>query len=451
MLPLLFLLACKGGDSDDLTEPVPTTDSTVSTDTSGLTGDTASLPPAPCSPTTNALRFDCDVDGTLRWWPADDPAQVREAVADGSYRIWGLRANVDTIVELPDGTLTFVRPGPLPPQLLASTALASGTASTPIAIPTPCEGRDLVVLDEQGRLVWYESFQAAVSAIDITPDGTFLVLIGGTRLIEVDVFGNALLNVADFEHPLHHDVSRDEAGNTYALFAHAIEHEGVEYVLDGLYVVDRAGSTVAEWFLADHLPDGTLFPDDRGQYWQGRFPDAVDFSHANSVEVSPDEGLVLSFRWLHGVLKLTGDPTSGDFGALEWVVSAPQGDLPSDFELSGTDPAFDGQHHATLDDQGRLWLFDNGADDEPSRGLRFELDGDTAEVSAAWSLERHCPIQGGAYPTADDGVLLTCSGPGEVREFGPGQSVPRFELDLSCDEGRSHLVNRAVPVEKWGP
>ena len=455
MWTLLFFLACSG-DGSDVTEPDPSTPTgdTGDTDTAtppptGTTGDTAEVPTGWCAPTTNALRFDCPATGTLRWWPADDPTRVHTAEADGSYIIWGLRSDVDTLVELPDGSLTRVVPGALPQRIDDALMLATGTASSAMALPNPCEGQDLLVVDDEGRLVWYEEFQAGVAAIDITPDGTFLVLIGGARLIEVDVHGNALLNVADFEHPMHHDVSRDDDGFTYALYAERVSHEGDDYVLDGLYVLDRAGAIVDDWRLYEHLPAGTLVPGERGFYWEGKFPGAIDFSHGNSVEVAPDGGLMLSFRWLHSVMKVTGGATTPGFGTVEWALAAPQGDLVSTYQLIGDDPRFDGQHHATLDEQGRVWLFDNGEGDDVSRAMRFDLDGTEAPVGATWDHTDACPVQGAAYPTADDGVLLSCSTHGEIRELGPSETTARFSLDLACATGRTALLNRAVPIDDW--
>jgi len=443
----VLFLGC-GGPSDDGSSPPPspqpaTADTAASTTD---TIDTAEVIDGLCTATGNALRFTCPGSGSFRWWPQGEPERARAVDADGEALIWGVPVGTPTIVELPDGTRTVVEPGALPQRLLGMRAEATGSGQTrAVALPNPCEGKDLVVLDGLGRLIWYEELQAPVAAIDATPTQTFLVLVGGSRVLELDMTGDGLLNVADFERPLHHDLTRDEAGYTYVLNAEAFPWDGTDYVLDGLYVIAPDGTTTT-WDLFDHIDPAILDPSPRGYYWAGRFPGAVDFSHGNSVEASADGGLTLSFRWMNAAIHLVGDPTDPSFGEVDWVLSS-QGDLPTDFALVGPDPAFDGQHHVSVAADGTVWMFDNGIDDEPSRGIRFALGSDEATELDAWRLERHCAIQGSAYPTDDEGVLLTCSQSGEVREFGPASLTPRWQLDVACDTGPRTLLNRVVPVD----
>jgi len=447
MWTALLLFACSGSSSDGPSD-APPTEPTADTGATGPTGDTAATVDGLCSPTDHALRFTCPAVGLVRWWPEGEPERERSTTADGEALLWGMPAGVTTIVELPDGRRTRIDPGLLPVRIRSMSTTVSGTSTTRgVAVPNPCEGRDLLLLDDLGRVVWYQEFEAPVAAITITPDDTFLVLIGGGRVIELDVEGEALLNVAGFDRPLHHDLTRDDLGYTYVLNAAAVPYKGVEYVVDGLFVLDPAGQIVGQWDLRDHLDPAVLDPASRGYYWAAQFPDAVDFSHGNSVEASPDGGITLSFRWMHGAMHIVGDPTAPDFGEVEWVLGAPFGDMTSDFALVGDDPDFVGQHHVSVDDQGRVWLFDNALDDVPSRGMRFELDGSDAVVDRTWTLDRHCAIQGSTYPTSDDGALLTCSQAGQVREFGPDDTSPRWSLDLACDAGPRALLNRAVPVD----
>ena len=444
----LLLLACRqtpddpGASPDTPTAPSPT----AHTADSGRTHDSGTSPGL-CQATDHPLRFICPGTGTFSWWPEGEPERTRTTEASGEALIWGIPADTPVVVELPSGQRTTVTPGSLPVRVGAMFATTSGTASTQaLALPNPCDGQDLLVVDDLGRIIWYQEFQAPVAAIATTPDDTFLVLIGNGRFLEIDLAGHDILNVTGFSRPLHHDLARDDAGNTYLLYADEFTHDSVDYVLDGLIVLDRAGTPIAEWDLRDHLDPSILFPDDRGLYWDQRFPGAIDFSHGNSVEVAPDGGVTLSFRWMHAAMHLRGDPTSPDFGEVEWVLASPQSDLPSDFDLVGDDPTFDGQHHVSVDDAGRVWLYDNGDPEDVSRGLRYQLDGDRATVDASWALPQRCAIQGAVYPTDDDGALLTCSQAGSVREYGPADTDPRWSMDLTCAIGPRRLLNRAVPV-----
>lgn len=416
--------------------------------TSPSTADTA-IGEGRCAATGNALRFDCALDapGEVAWWPEGDPDDVRTARGDTVVRIHTLRPDVATVVRFPDASEQRVEPGVLPSSLAGISAQVTGAGTgTLAAVTSPCSSRDLVVIDGQGRPRWYESLERKVLGLDVTPDQTLLAMEGTARIAEWSVQGAPIWAVEpDTTAALHHDLARDAFGFTYALQADVYVIDEVRYVLDGLMVFDPEGTLVTTWELIDHLPP-IYEPTNNNGYWTTRFPGAIDFSHGNSVEVAPDGDLVLSLRWLDTVVKIAGDPTSADFGTPRWWLSSYEG-VPSDFTFAGDDPVFDGQHHPSLTSDGDLVLFDNRARGTNSRGMRYRLDGDVAEVSQAWPLDHECQVQGSAYPLPGGGVMLTCATRNLVVTFPAASTEPSGSVELSCSTGAGTITARAIPVD----
>jgi hypothetical protein len=423
MLPLL-LLACT---ADEPSSPAST-------------GDTGPTGPSVCEPTDNALRFDCPLatPGTVAWWPEDDPSDLREAEGTDVVRIWGLRPDVNTVVRFPDGTEALQAPGPLPESIDGVQSEVHGSLGTWVLTTSACNGRALVVLDPLGRIRWYAELARKVLGFDVTPTGTALAMIGGGELLELDHDGTIVWSATnETGHPIHHDLARDEAGYTYVLAAATYTIRDVVYVLDQLLVYDGAGIHVATWELVDHLPD-IYEPTDNNGYWNVQFPGAVDFSHGNSVEVSPDGSLLLSLRWLDTLVALEG--VGPDFGTPRWWLSVEA--VPSDYTIEGE--VFDGQHHATLDADGVLRLFDNRLAPNPSRALAYRLGDGVATLEGSWEMGAYCPVQGSAYPLADGSMLLTCASAQRIERFDPAGGVS--SVDLSCGPGGGAILARAIPI-----
>ncbi len=438
MISLLLLLACSDGR--------PTSAPTPSS-----TGDTApAVVDGPCDPTDNPLRFTCAVPegGTLRWWPEDDPADVREATGE-VVTIYGLRPDVDTVLAYPDGSEDLQTPGTLPTTFQGIGSIVDGTGiGTWVLTTGPCNARDLVVLDGRGRTRWYVENERKVLGIDVTPQGTVLAMLGGGVLVEYDATGQLIWEAQnDTGKPVHHDLARDAAGYTYTLAATTYEVRDVSYIVDQLLVFDPAGDQVATWELFDHLPD-IYEPTDNNGYWLVQFPGAIDFTHGNSVEVSPDGSLVVSLRWLDAVLVIEGDPTSPTFGTPRWWLSA-DGSLPPELtpgdDLTLEGEVYDGQHHATVGADGLLRLFDNRQAPEDSRALSYRIDGGVAEHQDTWALDKHCPIQGSAYPLADGSMVLTCATSRRIERLSPAGQA-EGSADLSCTSGSGSPIARAIPI-----
>jgi len=435
MTALLLLLAC----SERELPTVPDTD----TGTKPYAG--------PCAPTDGPLRFVCDVPGggTLRWWPEDQPDEVREGSGE-QVTVWGLRPDVETVLSYPDGSEARLDPGDLPEAYAGiGVQLEGGGIGTWAVTTSPCDATLLVVFDGVGRPRWTKAHEKKVLGLDVTPEGNLLAMLGGGSFVEYDPTGELVWSATnETGFPIHHDMARADTGHTYVLAAKTYEVRGETYIVDVLLVYDEVGELVTTWELFDHLPD-IYVPTQRNGYWNVQFPGAIDFAHTNSVEVSPDGSLVLSLRWLDTVLVIEGDPEDPAFGTPRlWLsvddqVPAELTDAP-DLLLDG-DP-FDGQHHATIDDDGVLRLFDNREMPEPSRATSYRIDGDEAVQEAQWVMEKNCPIQGSAYVLDGGDMLLTCATIRRIERFAAsGEAMGA--TDLSCPPGTGAPTPRAIPVD----
>jgi hypothetical protein len=56
-----------------------------------------------------------------------------------------------------------------------------------------------------------------------------------------------------------------------------------------------------------------------------------------------------------------------------------------------------------------------------------------------------CGLMGSAYPVADGGLLVTCADHRTAWEFGPGETEPRWRMEVSCGETEFHL-QRVQPI-----
>ena len=131
----------------------------------------------------------------------------------------------------------------------------------------------------------------------------------------------------------------------------------------------KDGSVVFEWNSTDYpeLYDQSV---DGNAFTNGTIS---DYAHLNSVIPDPRDGnLILSFRHLDEILKV--DRVTGN---ILWILGG-TGDM---FGLAGSQ-RFSHQHHATVQDDGTLLVFDNGNPAGPTRVLSFTLNESLKTVTA---------------------------------------------------------------------
>ena len=133
------------------------------------------------------------------------------------------------------------------------------------------------------------------------------------------------------------------------------------------------GEVIFEWNSWDHV--------DVNSCLNHRFPD--DYAHLNSMQVAADGNLIISLRGCSLIMKIDRSLGSGD---AIWEVG---GSNPT-FQIVGDSfEEFCGQHTASVDSEGRLYIFDNGGhcngDREQnyglfSRALVYSLDLESSQA-----------------------------------------------------------------------
>ena len=439
LLALAVLGACSSSDTTEAPVEATASDADV----------TGSVLAADCATTANPLRFACTLstaaDTEVEWTVSEGDTVLQTYTTSGTEHeqtLWGLPESTALTwsATLDDGTATGnLSTGSA--DLGSFTVSATGTLATDhVMVPLQCSDQTgLVMFDEAGRVTWYEALGAGstdgrggLQGFDRTPDG-FVAGLDGTEVVEVAPDGTVLRELSGFDNPLHHDLAADDAGRLYLL--EAFEVDG--YVLDGIRVFDDTDE-VAFFTLGDVVsPSGSAGND---RYWQDTFPGAVDWSHANSVELAGDGTALLSLKAQNALMSVVVDPDAADFGEVVWTLTGDSSDLASDFSWADGG-GFTGQHHASYTSAGDVMLFDNGS--SSSRGLVVELDGTSASEGASAAVGSYCPTQGAAYELDDGGLLVTCANSGEVLAFDPsGAQV--WSASVSC--GTQAPLARAMPV-----
>jgi Arylsulfotransferase (ASST) len=285
---------------------------------------------------------------------------------------------------LPKDVWAFRSRPDLAPAAAEMTVRASGTAPGYIflALKEGAGEHGPMILDDRGRLVWFENYFTArdfkVQHYRGRPVLTWWEgsIVAGHGAGDYVVFDDTYRRIA-----------RVRAGNGYygdlheflitpqdtalltayaAVPADLSPAGGPEYGVawDGIaQEVDiETGEVLFEWHSLDHIgvEESYISPPDDPDY-------AYDYFHINSIEIDHDENLLVSARNTSAVYKI--DRQNGE---VLWRL----GGKKSDFEMGGgTESAF--QHDARRQSDGTVTIFDNGAHPrvhEESRAIVVELD-----------------------------------------------------------------------------
>ena len=243
-----------------------------------------------------------------------------------------------------------------------------------------------------------------------------LLPIGGRTvagaILELDWDSNV---VWEYRYPLlHHDFERLPNGNTLVLTWELIPEEMVQQVKGGhepasdqqgmlgdtVREVSPYGEVVYEWNSWEFLD----FDEDRICFLEGR----AEWTHQNTLNVTPEGDLVVSFRQtdIVGIV----DRATGKF---RWKWG--RGNISH-------------QHNPTMLDNGRVLIFDNGPHKSGFTHSRvIEVDPGTNEV--AWEYRGDPPISFYSYHISGaerqpNGNTLICEGaPGRIFEVTPGKEI----------------------------
>ncbi len=277
-------------------------------------------------------------------------------------------------------------------------------------------GKFAVILDERGVPVWYH--RTSLPVIDVKRISS--TSLAWTRLLGpafgLDPTGGYEIHGLDGTVPVttvrtegiptdHHDFQRLTNGNT--VMVSYVPRSGVnasvlvkdtdgkaigtnENVVDAvIQEIDPAGHSVWTWKSADHFDVAeTTFPVRFDTNNDGT-TDALDLVHLNSIDVADNGDLIVSFRHLDAVVrisratqqtvwKLGGKPTTHDSGAM--ILSFANDPLGGFFR----------QHDARLLPNGHLTVFDNRTAKvgTASRGAEYTLDLSAHTATLVWEYRK---------------------------------------------------------------
>jgi arylsulfate sulfotransferase len=289
-------------------------------------------------------------------------------------------------------------------------------------------GRFLVILDQEGEIVWWWENPGGLGDARRLANGNLLVVLyDSISAVEIDMLGNVINRwsaanvrpipdgaIAVAADGFHHEVGELASGDLVALSSElrsfddyptsvtdpTPREQPTNLVGDVVVVFGRDGSTVHSYSLLDLLdPYRYAYDSFTTFFWMDFYPgmNGLDWAHANAVVEDPtDGGLVVSLRHQDAVVKI--DAT----GALAWILG-PHDNWSPDFQpylLTPIGEPFAWQYHQhspELTPAGTLLLFDNGnfgasppapaLPDRHSRAVEYAIDEETMEVRQVWEYD----------------------------------------------------------------
>ncbi len=255
-------------------------------------------------------------------------------------------------------------------------------------------GSYLLILDNQGEVVYYQPMAADLEAFD------FKVLSNG--LLSYYNQKNSTIYWLDAHYKV---VNQFQAGNGYTADLHdslllpngnlivmiddnetidmskVVPGGKTDAIVSGLVLqqLDRSKNIIWQWRSWDHFSflDSTV--DLKGQN--------IDLIHGNGLALASDGNLLLSCRNLSEITKINLES-----GKIMWRL----GGKANQFTFVNDQP-FAFQHDISQLENGNITLFDNHGTEEkpaPSRALEYQVDEVNRTVTKVWSYTNNPPIFG---------------------------------------------------------
>ena len=290
---------------------------------------------------------------------------------------------------------------PVPLPVITVTNYISHSADDYVFLNTSTTSNPqyLLILDDNGQLVYYKQLQNVRAYTDFTeqPNGLLTYFDGATPAD----YGANVFHVLDASY---NEVDQYEAGNGYSADSHEFQllpnghalmtiydqetvdmtdHGGkAKAMLSDLIVqeLDSSKNVVFQWKASEHIPYTDSYEPLTG--------DMVDPYHGNSVDMLPDGNLLVSFRHLSQIVKVNRQT-----GDVIWRM----GGKNSDFTITNDD-GFSYQHDVRELPNGHITMFDNGDQRTPpySRAVEYTVDEDDHTLTKVWEFE-HFPSVYGSY------------------------------------------------------
>lgn len=334
-----------------------------------------------------------------------------------------------------------------------------------------------IITDLKGNLVWYyntlSSGLSMVWPLHILQGGNVLLLgrdsthkTGDNVLREINAAGSVVRETTiaavnaqiarrgQLIYAFHHDAIRLPNDSTVTLGETQQMVKGKMIMGDIIIALDKNFNVSWTWSMFDHLQSPAVFP--AALICKLSYPgslcalpdqNAYDWTHANSLGYSPEEGdLTLSIRHLDLVLKIDYRNGAGA-GAIVWKFGK-----GGSFKLASNDKTlwFSHQHNADLINPTTVLLYDNGntrclapgAKNCQSRGQEWKINQKTRTATPIFSATIGTFSQAlGSAQLLSNGNLTFGGGYPSSREveYLPN-GTPIYELDTTGAEYRAYRL-----------
>lgn len=328
-----------------------------------------------------------------------------------------------------------------------------------------CDGAYAVALDPDGGLVWYQDLAAGLPgdnhssiSLTLTEDHTILAILDRGILREFTLEGELVAEMRygdGVDQVLHHDAFRRN-GRTWALTARRENHNGTDYIVDGLAAFDADGNLFADGAFSQFAtPSGAGGPG--AIYWTNLWPGVIDWAHANGLYVDSDGDVLVSLHTFSTILRVEGEPGAPGFGSIVWALGG-SADSPfgSDFVIADPDgltddETFEHQHHPSLLSDGSLQLFDNGetvADEARILRLSLDVNAGVADIAGSWPIGQICPVEGSAFVRPDGNLVASCSVRTTFYEIDADDGAITGTTEAICPGNTGlDVIPRAIPID----
>ena len=253
-------------------------------------------------------------------------------------------------------------------------------------------GSYLLILDNEGQMVYYRSMADALTAMDfkLQPNGllsyydqkmaTFYLLDSHYQVVDSYTAGNGYQ--ADL-----HDLQILPNGNALLMVYDAVPMDMSSIAQGGkpnatvtglvIQEFDPSKNVIFEWRSWDHIPFTDTTVDLTEQ--------EVDLVHGNALELANDGNLLLSSRNLSEITKIDLQT-----GAMIWRF----GGKANMFKLVNGQP-FAYQHDVRQLPNGDITVFDNQGTTEqpaPSHAIEYKLDESNLTATQVWEYSHNPPV-----------------------------------------------------------
>lgn len=302
----------------------------------------------------------------------------------------------------------------------------------------------LIMVDQQGRIVWYFEFPALIMNTEYTSRGTivFNAMIFGA--VEIDMMGNIINTITSYQagqYSMHHELMELPWGDFMVLGSELRQIDGYPTLNGEIASYNVVGDVIGEFnFKTGHIKSWSLFDYlDPMRVRDGFFDttfwslpywyvyEPKDWTHSNAIVYdSTDNSFIVSVRNQDWLVKI-------DMETDEMVWRLGRG---GDFDMAGNGKWQFHQHAPAFMPNGNIIIYDNGNTrylignkSDYTRVVEFAVDEQRMIVHQVWEyrgeIPYFAPFLGDVDPLENGNILITDGGLVESPDHHPMDPINR--------------------------